>query len=290
MAAWNVDNGKELCGLFANFFQGHGVIGMANLDLSPINIRVIVHTCWEWIINMRPELFPQKRMLLAFLQVKKTKRFKTKIIYFDLFFFYSMWVFYRNARSALVSRAWNLLYARDLKASGERCTALAVFVHLKTASNRKCSKDVWRLQRGLNNFLSKLNQVNSIEKDKKQQELQLMSPLWSSWVLLSSPIWVAWEITSGSLLLHMRQYNTWPHVALSGCVFPRGNIQSRVYISRTCFVITASLPRKYSEHFFRKLYIYLIHKISLPWFEKTNNETIEIVVFIHEVSNTVCTL
>lgn len=48
MAAWNVDNVRELCGLFAIFqFQGHGVIGMANSDLPPINI-VIVHTANGW--------------------------------------------------------------------------------------------------------------------------------------------------------------------------------------------------------------------------------------------------
>lgn len=72
MAAWNVDNVRELYGLFAIFqFQGHGVIGMANSDFTAHQYRHRTHC--EWMVKMRPELIPEKRLLLAFLQVKKQK-------------------------------------------------------------------------------------------------------------------------------------------------------------------------------------------------------------------------
>ena len=69
MAAWNVDNVRELCGLFA--ISGSWRHWYGKLGLTAHQYRHCTHC--EWIVKMQPELIPEKRLLLAFLQVKKQK-------------------------------------------------------------------------------------------------------------------------------------------------------------------------------------------------------------------------
>lgn len=148
-------------------FQGHGVIGMANPDLSPINL-VIVYNRWEQKTILRPEIIPERPKFLAFLQLKKKNK-DEKLKLYTLIHFYSMQVSilskcserlsFKGVKSSVCERTC-LIYLcvvtlRIIKFSGECCTTLAVFVDLKKGQQWKIQQG--RLQKGLNSFMFKLN-------------------------------------------------------------------------------------------------------------------------------------
>lgn len=156
------------------------------------------------------------------------------------------------------------------------------------ACNSKCSKNVWSLQRALNNFLFKLNQVNSIEKDKKQQDYNSCH----LFLLLGCAFFMG-KITSGSLLLHMRQCNTWPYVANQDVFFQatRKHTKSCLYQPNLLPLSLLHCPENFADTSWANFTFIWYIKYHCRALGRRRMKLLKSLVFlIHEVSNTVCIL